>query len=59
MFINLDDVVILNINSVDYGFILRRISKSEAINLLQNANLSEKVGHYKFFNFILKWIKKL
>ena len=47
MFINLDNIAILNIHGVDYHCNINGISKGEAINLLQNANLTEKVGHYE------------
>ena len=36
------DIAILNIKSSDYCCILSLISKNEAINLMQNANLTEK-----------------
>ena len=39
---NLNVNVILKIHSVDYSCIINEISKSEAINLLQNADLTEK-----------------
>ena len=39
---NLSDVAILNIKGSDYRCIISRISKSEAINLMQNADLTEK-----------------
>ena len=44
MSMNLSDIAILNIKSVDYHCIISRISKNEAINLMQNANLTEKSG---------------
>ena len=47
MAMNLSDIAILIINSVDYRCIISRISKGEAINLMQNINLTEKVEHYK------------
>ena len=37
-------MAILNINGIDYRCIIFRISKSEAKNLLRNADLSEKSG---------------
>ena len=43
MFINPKNIAILNICSIDYRCI---ISKSEAVNLLQNAHLSKKVDNY-------------
>ena len=41
---NFSDIAILNIKGADYRHIISGISKSEAINLLQNTNLSEKMG---------------
>ena len=40
----LNDIAILNIEGSDYWCIISRISKSEAINLMQNTNLTEKKG---------------
>ena len=42
MFINLRDIAILEINGADYCCISRRISKGEAINLMQTIDLIEK-----------------
>ena len=39
---NLNDTAIVNIKSVDYCCIISEISKSEAINLMQNIDLTEK-----------------
>ena len=39
---NLDDIALLKINAVDYRCIMSKNSKSEAVNLLENANLTEK-----------------
>ena len=41
---NLSDIYILNIKTDDYYCIINGISKKEAINLLQNADLTEKSG---------------
>ena len=41
MFMNLSDIGILNTHSVDYRCIITGISKSEAINVRQNINLTE------------------
>ena len=38
---NLIDIDILNIKGVDYCCIISGISKSEAINLMQNIDLTE------------------
>ena len=42
--VNLSDIAILNIKSSNYRCIISLISKNEAIDLLQNANLTEKTG---------------
>ena len=42
--INLSDISILNIKSADYCCIIIIIRKSEAINLMQNIDLTEKSG---------------
>ena len=44
MSISLSNIVILNFNRVDYCCILTGISKDEAVNLLQIADLNEKSG---------------
>ena len=44
MSINLSDIVILRIKSADYCCIISGISKCEGMNLMQNANLTEKSG---------------
>ena len=40
---NFSDVAILNIKGADYCCIISRISKSEAIILVQNIDLTEKI----------------
>ena len=42
MSINFSDIAILNNNGSDYYCIISRISKSEAINLMQNTDLTKK-----------------
>ena len=44
MSINVSDIAILNIKGSDSHWIISLISKSEAIKLLQNADLTEKNG---------------
>ena len=44
MSINLSDIVLLSIKSSDYHCIISLISKNEAINLIRNADLTEKIG---------------
>ena len=41
---NLSDISVLNINNADYCCIISGISKSGAINLMQNIDLTEKNG---------------
>ena len=57
MSINLSDIAILNIEGSDYRCIISLISKNDASNLMQNANLTEKkwnIIKYKKFLFICK-----
>ena len=42
MSMNVSDIAILNIKSANYCCIISGISKNEAINVKQNANLTEK-----------------
>ena len=44
MSMNLSDIAILNIKGSDYCCIISLISKNEVINLMQNADLTEKSG---------------
>ena len=39
---NLGDIAILNIKGSDYRCIISLINKNEAINLIQNADLTKK-----------------
>ena len=50
MSIDLSDFAISNIKGSDYCCINSLISKCEAINILQNTDLTEKVEHYKKTN---------
>ena len=47
MSINLSDIAVLNIKGSDYFCIISLISKNEAITLMQNADLTEKMKHYE------------
>ena len=51
---NLGNVALLNIKDFDYYCMISLISKSEAINLLQNADLTENkrniIKHKKFIS---------
>ena len=42
--INLNDIAILNICSIDHCCIINEIDKNEVMNLLRNADLTEKSG---------------
>ena len=53
MSMNLNDIVSFSIHSIDYRCLVNRISKSEAVNLLQNADLRKKVKLYKLQNFFI------
>ena len=44
--LNLNDIAILNIHVVILPYIINGINKSEAVNFLQNANLSKKSGSF-------------
>ena len=54
MSMNLNDIVILNIRGIDYRCIINEISESEAVNLLQNVDLSEKSGSLKKIIFLYR-----
>ena len=56
MSVNLSDIVISNIKGSNYRFIISLISKNETTNLLQNADLNEKIRalSIKKIWFILK-----
>ena len=60
--VNLNDIAILNIRGVDYCCMINRINKSNAVNLLQNANLREGrevLSKQKNELLHVKWVKKL
>ena len=42
--VNLSDIAVLNIKGSNYCCIISLISKNQAINLLQNADLAENSG---------------
>ena len=44
---NLSTIAILNIKGSDYCCFISLTSKNEAINLMQNADLTKKAEHYK------------
>ena len=56
MRINLRVIVVLSINDADYRCIINRISKGDAVKLLENADLVQKKGilqkkNFFFFNY--------
>ena len=55
MSMNISNVVILNIKGADYGCIVDRISKSEAINVMQNINLTKKKQNIIKYKFIITY----
>ena len=54
---NLSDIAILNIKGSDYRCITNLISKNEAINLMQNADLTEKSGILSNIKDLLSHVK--
>ena len=44
---NLSNIAILNIKGSDYRCIISLISKNEVINVMENADLTKKLEHYK------------
>ena len=44
---NLSDIAILSIKGFNYRCIISLISNNEAINLMPNVDLTEKMEHYK------------
>ena len=57
MCINLSHIAILNIKSSDYHCIISLISKNEATNLLQNADLTAKSGTLWNIKNIFSYVK--
>ena len=61
MSMNLCDIPISNIKSVDYSCIIRKISKSEAIKLMQNIDLTKRRGTLKTSKLLshIKMVKEI
>ena len=55
MSMKLSDIAILNIKGSDYRCIISYISKNEAIDLMQKANITK----HKQFIFVLKMVKEI
>ena len=49
--VNISDISIITVKNVDYRCIIHNISKSEAINLLENYVLNRRSSF--FFNFFI------
>ena len=58
MSVNLSGIDILNIKGSDYCCIISLVSKNEAINSLQNANLTGNSGTLKKIENYKKWKKQ-
>ena len=56
---NLSNTATLKIKNLNYRRIISGISKSEAIKLLKNIDLTEKEEHYIYKKSILRGILKL
>ena len=46
---NFNDVAIVSIKGNNYRIHFWYMSKYDAISVMNNSNLNEKLGHYKFF----------
>ena len=57
MSIKLSDIAILNIECSDYRSIISLISKNEAINLMENADLNKKGGNVLNIKNLFSYIK--
>ena len=49
MSMNFNDIAIWNIKESDYRCVINRISKNEATNVMQNANMTEKCRNIKIY----------
>ena len=54
---NLSDIFILNIKGSDYRCVIRLISKNETVNLMQNADLTEKSGTLENMKNLFSYVK--
>ena len=60
--LSLNDSAFLNIKNADYGCIISGISINEVINLIQNADLTEKkrdIIKYKNLLSLIKMVKEI
>ena len=57
MFVNLNNIAILNIKCSNYRCIISLISNNEAMNLMQNADLNEKSGALQSIKNWFSYIK--
>ena len=51
---NFNDVAIVSVKRSDYRIHFWQMGKDDAINIMNNSDLSEKVDCYNFFLFCLK-----
>ena len=54
---NFSDIAIFSIKGSDYGCIISRISRKEAINLMQNIDLTKKKRNFIKHKHLLSHIK--
>ena len=51
---NFNDIAIVSNKGNDYRIHFWYMSKNDAINLMNNSSLNEKLDHYKFFSLYIK-----
>ena len=47
-----NDAAIFSVKGSDYRIYLGYMSKDDAINLMKNSNLGQKVDYFRFFHYI-------
>ena len=57
MSMNLRDIAILNMKGSDYHCFISLISKNEAINVMQKADLTKKSGTLQNINNLFSYVK--
>ena len=55
---NLSDIAILNIKGYHYRCIINGFSRSKAMNLMQNTDLTKKAEHYKIEKFAIIFLNR-
>ena len=51
---NFNDIAIVSNKGNDYRIHFWYMSENDAINLMNNSSLNEKLDHYKFFSLYIK-----